>query len=78
MPFAELTNSDLIEELSDNSKRVREEIYENSTFSNCLKTVTTSDLFDKLNFNYRTVNYFNNKLSYPVKAGELSFSSEYT
>jgi len=34
---------------------------------------TTSDLLDNLNFNYRTVDDFNNILSYPVKTGQLSF-----
>jgi len=61
IPFADLTNFESIEELTENSKRVREGIYENSTFLNCLKTITTSD-FDKLNFIYRTVGDFNNNV----------------
>jgi len=47
-------------------------MYENSNFYNSLLAVTKSELLQKLNFNYRTVDDFNNMLSSSVKNMEIS------
>ena len=72
MPFYYLTDYDFIDNLSNDSQRVCDEMYENSNFYNSLLAVTKSELLQKLNFNYRTVDDFNNMLSSSVKNMEIS------
>ena len=67
MPFYYLTDYGFIDNLSNDSQRVCDEMYENSNFYNSLLAVTKSELLQKLNFNYRTVDNFNNMLSSSVK-----------
>ena len=79
MPFYYLTGYGFIDNLSNDSQRARDEMYENSNFYNSLLAVTKSELLQKLNFNYRTVDDFNNMLSSSVKNMEISvFSLEHT
>jgi len=72
MPFYYLTDYGFIDNLSNDSQRARDEMYENSNFYNSLLAVTKSELLQKLNFNYRTVDDFNNMLSSSVKNMEIS------
>jgi len=72
MPFYYLTDYDFIDTLSNDLQRARDEMYENSNFYNSLLAVTKSELLQKLNFNYRTVDDFNNMLSSSVKNMEIS------
>jgi len=63
LPFYDVDDFQLDRDLCCNSQRVRDEAYWNNNFYNCITNITKSEIFKQLDFDYYTVDGFNNKVN---------------